>query len=71
MNHLSGIDANGRPTLNPTTCSAGVNNLRLRTHGGISWILNPFMGFAERYVKGKVDDIVSGHLELSFRCLNL
>ena len=43
-----GKTATGEPTIRSTGCTSHVNRVRIRLHGGASWLYNLFMGHVER-----------------------
>ena len=46
-----GVDKGGRPTLTSTRCASRVGKVRVRFHGGRSWLYNLFRRFIERPLK--------------------
>ena len=51
-----GKSATGEPTIRSTGCTCHIDRLRIRLHGGASWLYNFFM----RFVEGEVRDRVQG-----------
>ena len=46
-----GVDRGGRPTLTSTGCTSRVGRVRVKFHGGRSWLYNLFRKFIERPLK--------------------
>ena len=49
-----GVDKDGRPTISSTGCSSHVGYLRIKFHGGASWLYNLFHKFVEKQIKSKL-----------------
>jgi len=49
-----GASPTGQPTINATNCSANVDRLKIKTHGGASWLYNLFMSKIERLIHGSL-----------------
>jgi len=56
-----GESATGEPTIRTTGCTCRIDQLRIRLHGGASWLYNIFMKFVERRVRDGIQRIICEH----------
>jgi len=53
-----GKSAAGEPTIRTTGCTCHIDRLRIRLHGGASWLYNFFMRFVEGEVRDRVEGLI-------------
>jgi len=49
-----GVTSEGEPTVRSTGCSCHIEHLKIRLHGGASWLYNLFMGAVERPMRNNL-----------------
>ncbi|XP_077993944.1 bactericidal permeability-increasing protein-like [Glandiceps talaboti] len=58
-----GKDKTGRPTIAPAGCTGGVGSIKVKFHGGASWLYNLFSGSIEssmkKSLKDKICDVIT------------
>ena len=49
-----GATAAGKPTIKSTGCTCHIDRLKIRLHGGASWLYNLFIGSVERNMRNNL-----------------
>ena len=55
----TGVDQTGRPTIKSSGCSSHVGSLKVKFHGGASWLYNIFDHQIAKNLQHKLQDLVS------------
>jgi len=53
-----GATAAGEPTIRTTGCSCHIDRLKIRLHGGASWLYNLLIGLAENYLRRSLQRMI-------------